>query len=208
MSVDINKLRKLSDKELLGYLKPHTPYTIEAVQIAVELLEKERKYVFSEDEKLKIDEVIHLKEQDNLKDFQEYQEDYSVPDTPENSHYPKIHSKKYVLSMGTTFTSLVSGYYIYQNLKDLDLNTNANKRKIIASAVFGFIVLVILLVLYHLYGYDFMKDYEARNSSYGKYRLTANNVYFYLYIVVNGFFAYVIWSDFIPKRLQYRSKNT
>ena len=80
MSIDISKVRKLSDKELLGYLKPNTPYTIEALLLAVDILEKERKYIFSESEKLKIDEVINQKEQDNLRDFQEYNDDYSVPD--------------------------------------------------------------------------------------------------------------------------------
>lgn len=208
MSVDINKLRKLSDKELLGYLKPHTPYTIEAVQIVIDLLEKERKYVFSEDEKLKINEIIHLKEQDNLKDFQEYQEDFSVPDTPENSHYPKLHSKKYVLSMGTAFSSLATGYYIFINLKDLGLNSKINRRKLIAASVFGFIVLVTLLLLYHFYGYNVIKEYEPKNRSYGIYKLTANKAYIYLYILINVLFSYVIWDDFIPKRLQYRPKNT
>jgi len=208
MSIDISKIRKLSDKELLGYLKPNTPYTIEAVLLAVDILEKERKYIFSEDEKLKTQEVIHLKEQDNLRDFQEYNEDYSVPDTPENSHFPKLHSKKYVLSMGTTFSSVAAGYFIFYNLKDLDLNSKTNVRKLIASSMFGAIVLVSLLLLYHFYGYDFMKDYEAKNKGYGRYRLTANNVYVYLYILVNGLFSYVIWGDFMPKRLQYRSKNT
>lgn len=207
MSVNINKLRKLPNTELLNYLKPKSPYTIEAVQLAVEVLEKERNYVFSEDEKLKINEIILLKEQDNLKDFQEYQDDYSVPDTPENNHYPKLHSKKYVLSIGTTFTSLVSGYYVYQNLKYLNLNTKSNTLKLIASALFGFAVLVALLLLYHFYGYDFMKDYESKYTGYSRYKPRANNMYFFIYIIVNVLFSYIIWSDFIPKRLKYRSKE-
>ena len=207
MSIDISKIRKLSDKELLGYLKPNTPYTIEALLLAVDILEKERKYIFSESEKLKIDEVINQKEQDNLRDFQEYNDDYSVPDTPENSHYPKLHSKKYILSMGITFSSLAAGYFIFYNLKDLGLNSKINTRKLIASSIFGFVVLVTLLLLYHFYGYDFMKDYESKYTGYSRYRLTANNVYVYLYILVNGLFSYVIWDDYIPKRLQYRSKN-
>lgn len=207
MSIDISKIRKLSDKELLGYLKPNTPYTIEALLLAVDILEKERKYIFSESEKLKIDEVINQKEQDNLRDFQEYNDDYSVPDTPENSHYPKLHSKKYILSMGITFSSLAAGYFIFYNLKDLGLNSKINTRKLIASSIFGFIVLVTLLLLYHFYGYYFMKDYESKYTGYSRYRLTANNVYVYLYILVNGLFSYVIWDDYIPKRLQYRSKN-
>jgi len=208
MSIDISKVRKLSDKELLGYLKPNTPYTIEALLLAVDILEKERKYIFSESEKLKIDEIINQKEQDNLRDFQEYNDDYSVPDTPENSHYPKLHSKKYVLSMGITFSSLAAGYFIFYNLKDLGLNSKINTRKLIASSIFGFVVLVTFLLLYHFYGYDFMKDYESKYTGYSKYRLTANNVYVYIYLLMNGLFSYVIWDDYIPKRLQYRSKNT
>ncbi|KAA5533086.1 hypothetical protein [Paenimyroides baculatum] len=208
MSIDISKIRKLSDKELLGYLKPNTPYTIEALLLAVDILEKERKYIFSESEKLKIDEVINQKEQDNLRDFQEYNDDYSVPDTPENSHYPKLHSKKYVLSMGITFSSLAAGYFIFYNLKDLGLNSKINTRKLIASSIFGFVALVTFLLLYHFYGYDFMKDYESKYTGYSRYRLTANNVYVYLYLLMNGLFSYVIWDDYIPKRLQYRSKNT
>jgi len=53
MSIDISKIRKLSDKELLSYLKPNTPYTIEALLLAVDILEKERKFVFSESENYK-----------------------------------------------------------------------------------------------------------------------------------------------------------
>lgn len=208
MSVDISKIRKLSDKELLGYLKPNTPYTIEALLVAVDILEKERKYIFSESEKLKIDEVINQKEQDNLRDFQEYNDDYSVPDTPENSHYPKLHSKKYVLSIGITFSSLAAGYFIFYNLKDLGLNSKINTRKLIASSIFGFVVLLTFLLLYHFYGYDFMKDYESKYTRYSRYRLTANNVYVYIYLLMNGLFSYVIWDDYIPRRLQYRSKNT
>lgn len=208
MSIDISKIRKLSDKELLGYLKPNTPYTIEALLLAVDILEKERKYIFSESEKLKIDEVINQKEHDNLRDFQEYNDDYSVPDTPENSHYPKLHSKKYVLSMGITFSSLAAGYFIFYNLKDLGLNSKINTRKLIASSIFGFVVLLTFLLLYHFYGYDFMKDYEYKYTGYSRYRLTANNVYVYIYLLMNGLFSYVIWDDYIPKRLQYRSKNT
>ncbi|MEG0917111.1 MAG: hypothetical protein RSF68_08870 [Myroides sp.] len=208
MSIDISKVRKLSDKELLGYLKPNTPYTIEALLLAVDILEKERKYIFSESEKLKIDEVINQKEQDNLRDFQEYNDDYSVPDTPENSHYPKLHSKKYVLSMGITFSSLAAGYFIFYNLKDLGLNSKINTRKLIASSIFGFVVLLTFLLLYHFYGYDFMKDYESKYTGYSRYRLTANNVYVYIYLLMNGLFSYIIWDDYIPKRLQYRSKNT
>lgn len=208
MSIDISKIRKLSDKELLGYLKPNTPYTIEALLLAVDILEKERKYIFSESDKLKIDEIINQKEQDNLRDFQEYNDDYSVPDTPENSHYPKLHSKKYVLSMGITFSSLAAGYFIFYNLKDLGLNSKINTRKLIASSIFGFVVLLTFLLLYHFYGYDFMKDYESKYTGYSRYRLTANNVYVYIYLLMNGLFSYVIWDDYIPKRLQYRSKNT
>lgn len=207
MSIDISKIRKLSDKELLSYLKPNTPYTIEAVLLAFDILEKERKFVFSEDEKLKIDEVINLKEQDNLRNFQEYNDDYSVPDTPENNHLPKLHSKKYVLSMGATFSSLVAGYFILINVKDLGLNSKINTRKLIASSIFGFVVLVTLLLLYHFYRYDFMKDYEAKNTGYSRYKLTANNVYVYLYLLVNGLFSYAIWGDYIPKKLKYRSKK-
>lgn len=208
MSVDISKVRKLSDKELLGYLKPNTPYTIEALLLAVDILEKERKYIFSESEKLKIDEVINQKEQDNLRDFQEYNDDYSVPDTPENSHYPKLHSKKYVLSIGITFSSLAAGYFIFYNLKDLGLNSKINTRKLIASSIFCFVVLLTFLLIYHFYGYDFMKDYESKYTRYSRYRLTANNVYVYIYLLMNGLFSYVIWDDYIPRRLQYRSKNT
>ena len=204
MSIDISKIRKLSDKELLRYLKPNTPYTIEAILLVVDVLEKERKYIFSENEKLKINEVIHLKEQDNLRNSEEY----SVPDTPENSHFPKLYSKKYVLSMGTAFSSVAAGYYIFFNLKDLGLNSKINVRKLVASSVFGFIVLIALILLYHFYGYDFMKDYEPKNKRYGIYKLTANKAYIYLYILVNVLFSYVIWDDFMPKRLQYRSKNT
>ena len=202
MDVKKELLRTFSNAKLLAYLDDNSKFVHQACVYAYDILKNERGISFSEEENQRIARLLERKEKGEQPEIQE------VADTPENAHYPKLHSKKYILSIGTGFTSLAAGYFILENLKDLGLNTKAYKRKVVASALFGFTVLLALLTLYYLYGYDLMLDYEKTHPyRYGRYKLTANNSFIYLYVITNGFFSYIIWNDFIPKEIKYRPKS-
>lgn len=207
MSVSVNYLKKLSDKELLKYIDKNNIYTSEATLLAVDILKKERNYTFSQEELQTIEQVVAFKIQREKEFDIRYNEDYIVEDTLENQHFPKIESKPYVLSISAFFSVIVGAYLISQNLKELKLNSKSNVRKLVASTIFASIVILSLLIIYHFYGYDYMLEYEKSEQSYRRYRITADNTYLILYVILNWFFTLVIWSDYISPELKYRAKN-
>lgn len=208
MRINKSYFRKLSDQELLKYLKTNTPYTSEAVKLAVDILEKERKYLFTDEDKIQINELIQLKKQNALTRSQEYNEDYMVLDSPENSHFPKLHSKTYIVGIGTAFSVLAAGYFVLQNLKDLNLNHQLKNRKLILSTIFCFAILIGFMSIYYLYGYEIMLENDKSSTrSFRRYRFNADTAFFYIYIFVNFFLTHVIWGEFMPSNQKYRAKN-
>lgn len=206
MGVSIHKLRKLTDTQLLKYLKSDAPYTVKAVEMAKSILENERQYVFSEQEIISINQIILQKKAAELEAVQEYNQDYIMPDTLENAHYPKLHSLKYVMTVGGFFIG-AAGHCVYENLDELGLMNKSLKTKIITLSTVGVLVLITLLLAYYFFGYDLMLVYEQNNHrNYGRYRLTANNVFIFIFFIVNGLFSYAIWKYFMPEKTKYRAK--
>ena len=162
--MNINLIRKLSDKELLSYIGKKNIYTSEAVTLAVQILEKERNYKFTEEEYQKIAEVIKYKDDLKLDRAQVYENGDEVADVPENSHLPKINSETYILSV-SIFSVLVTGFLMYDNLKILEINTKKNIRELIILVAIFSIIITSALVFYDIYGYDYMLEYEESDHS-------------------------------------------
>ena len=205
MGMNINLIRKLSDKELLSYIGKKNMYTSEAVTLAVQILEKERNYKFTEEEYQKIAEVIKYKDDLKLDRAQVYENGDEVADVPENSHLPKINSETYILSV-SIFSVLVTGFLMYDNLKILEINTKKNIRELIILVAIFSIIITSALVFYDIYGYDYMLEYEESDYSNRRYRLTANNSYFFIYVILNLFFSSIIWNVFMKSGIKYRAK--
>lgn len=203
--MNVNLIRKLSDKELLAYMDEKNMYTSEAVALAVIILEKERNYKFTEEEYKKIAEVIKYKDDLKLDRAQVYEYGDEVGDVQENSHLPKINSETYVISV-CIFSVLVSGFLIYDNLKILEIDSKKNKRELIILVTIFSIIITSALVFYDVYGYDYMLEYEERDHSYSRYRITANNSYFFIYVILNFLFSFIIWNVFMKSGMKYRAK--
>src|SRR5690606_9293493 len=96
MSIDKSKIRKLSDKELLGYLKEDNKFVGDACEIAFDILIKERNHNFSEAEIIRIKHmIINKRSTDFLKDND--LDNNIVIDTKENEQYVKMYSKTNII---------------------------------------------------------------------------------------------------------------
>jgi len=153
MSIDISKIRKLSDKELLGYLKEDNKFVGDACESAFEILTKERNYNFSEAESVRIKQmIINKRSKDFLKDND--LDDNIVIDSKENEEYEKMYSKTNIIVLGVVLSPLVCFYMLFENLRTGIKLEKGALTKIVLVLVGAFLLLLIfdqiILVLVYL----------------------------------------------------------
>lgn len=153
MSVDINKLRKLSNKELLSYLKADNRFVADACEYALKILMKERSYSFTDEESAKINQmIVEKRTTEFLRDND--LDDNIVIDTEENKDFVKLYSKTNIIILGVVLSPLVCFYMLFENLrKGIKLEKTA-LTKIVIVLLGAFLLLLIsnhiILVLIYL----------------------------------------------------------
>ncbi len=153
MSIDKSKIRKLSDKELLGYLKEDNKFVGDACEIAFDILIKERNHNFSEAEIIRIKHmIINKRSTDFLKDND--LDNNFVIDTKENEQYVKMYSKTNIIVLGAILSPLVCFYMLFENLRTGIKLEKGALIKIVLVLVGAFLLLLIfdqiILVLVYL----------------------------------------------------------
>lgn len=153
MSIDKSKIRKLSDKELLGYLKEDNKFVGDACEIAFDILIKERNHNFSEAEIIRIKHmIINKRSTDFLKDND--LDDNIVIDAKENEQYVKMYSKTNIIVLGAILSPLVCFYMLFENLRTGIKLEKGALIKIVLVLVGAFLLLLIfdqiILVLVYL----------------------------------------------------------
>lgn len=204
MSVDINKLRKLSDKELLNYLKQDNKFVGDAIECAFNILSKERNHNFSEAELVRVEQMItHKRTSAFLKDNN--LDDNIVIDTEENKDVVRLYSKTNIIFIGVLLSPLVCFYMLFENLRTGIKLEKGALTKIVLVLVGAFLLLLIfdqiILVLVYLvlvslidlgsvFGFDILKSI-----------IRIVSIYFIVKFTVD-----YLWKNYIGET-KYRSKD-
>lgn len=182
-----NVLSKLSNKELENYLTPENRFVPEAVQMAFEILE-ERGRVFTEAEKINIQNIIQHKKETEAITKQEEIEDWKDHIT-NNPSAIKLYSRTLIL---------VSSFFLGTFFGAVLLSLNFLKLKKYIPAVFTFLLGMIYVPLQY-YAYNFLLDNHLVTAS----RYSLRN----LPIIAGPLILIVIWVTTMPKRIVYRSQT-
>jgi hypothetical protein len=197
MRVKRSVLQNLSTKELEDYIKDDSRFVPEAIEFAYEILRNERNIQFSEEESLRIENLIssklvHHEKQKKLNSF----EPNLVEDSTENNKIPKLHTKTEIIFHSSVFISFVGAYLLHKNLKIL--NKNSPKHVLVL------ILFVLFILTFDYFLYEFMVSHQAELSKI-KYKRFGN---FGIFITIRGITNFVlvnlIWNYFFGKNFHYR----
>ena len=182
-----NVLSKLSNKELENYLNSQNRFVPKAVQMAFEILE-ERGRIFTEAEKINIQNSIHHKKETEAAKKHEETEDWKDHITNDPSAV-KLYSRTLIL---------VSSFFLGTFFGAVLLSLNFLKLKKYNPAVFTFLLGMIYVPLQY-YAYNFLLDNHLVTAS----RYSLRN----LPIIAGPLILIVIWVTTMPKRIVYRSQS-
>lgn len=179
-------LEKLSNRELKLYLSSNSRYTPEAIQLAFEILQK-RGIIFSEEEKLKIEQLIQSKKEEEIQKKQEeidLEKDYITDDESAISLYPRA----LVIAFGFCLGAFSGSVLLALNLIKLKKYKDA-----FGVLFFGIAFTILQYFLVNLL-------YETRIDSV-RYRASPE----LLFASIGALLLYFIWIECIPKKMPYRS---
>ncbi|MDW9381632.1 hypothetical protein [Chryseobacterium sp. JV558] len=183
--VNRSVLRKLSNQELEGYLKEGNRFVPEAVQIAFEILE-ERGRVFSEVEKISVQQLIqNKKEEEEAKRTEEVEvwKDHIT----EDPNAVKLHSRIAILIVSVFFGTIPGSILLFLNFIQLKKYPAA-----ILALMYGFLFFMVQK-------YVLLSDFDPNSIS----RLSPEIGV----IAVGALGLLVIWVVATPKKLPYRQKS-
>ncbi|TDX83116.1 hypothetical protein [Epilithonimonas xixisoli] len=184
--VNRNVLKKLSDSELEKYLKEDSRFVPEAVQIAFEILE-ERGRIFSDEDTLRIKEII-LNKKDSQETEKIEKQEIGKDHITEDPNAIMLHSRGVILFFGVFF-GFISGALL--------LSFNCFKIKKYKDGI-GIIILGILFSILQHFGIPLMHQIKT-NNHITSYRLSPE-----VFFTILGFLIlYFIWIETI-KKLPYR----
>ena len=182
-----NVLSKLSNKELENYLNPENRFVPEAVQMAFKILE-ERGRVFTEREKINIQNIIQHKKETEAITKQEEIEDWKDHITNDPSAV-KLYSRTLIL---------VSSFFLGTFFGAVLLALNFLKLKKYIPATFTFLFGTIYLPLQY-YVYNFLVENNLVTSS----RYSPET----FPVILGPIILIIIWVTTMPKRIVYRSQS-
>ncbi len=182
-----NVLNKLSSTELEGYLSPENRFVPETVQIAFEIL-NDRGHVFTEAEKINIQNIIQHKKETEAAKKHEETEDWKDHITNDPSAV-KLYSRTLIL---------VSSFFLGTFFGAVLLSLNFLKLKKYVPAVFTFLFGMIYVPLQY-YVYNFLIENHLATTS----RYSLEN----LPIIAGPLILIVIWVTTMLKRIVYRPQS-
>lgn len=182
-------LRKLSNRELEGYLKTGNRFVPEAVQFAFEILE-ERGRIFSEQEKTVVQQLIqHKKEEEEAKLSEEHElwKDHIT----EDANAIKLFPRELILLIGGIFGTIPGA---------LLLGFNFIKLKKYGAAILTFIFGITFLPFQ-----NFLVPLIYKESTQGFFTYRKSPEFFMA--AVGALLLLVFWVLFTPKKLPYRAAS-
>ncbi|MCY0970230.1 hypothetical protein [Chryseobacterium wangxinyae] len=182
-----NVLNKLSSTELEGYLSPENRFVPEAVQMASEILE-ERGRVFTEAEKINIQNIIQHKKETEAAKKDEETEDWK----------DHITNDPFAVKLYSRTLILVSSFFLGTFFGAVLLSLNFLKLKKYVPAVFTLLFGTIYVPLQY-YVYNFLIENHLTTTS----RYSLEN----LPIIAGSLILIVIWVTTMPKRIVYRPQS-
>lgn len=182
-----NVLNKLSSRELENYLNPENRFIPEAVQMAFEILE-ERGRIFTEKEKINIQDIIQDKKETEAAKTQEEIEDWKDHITNDPSAV-RLHSRTLIM---------VSSIFLGTFFGAVLLSLNLLKLKKYVQSVFAFLFGLFYLPLQY-YAHNFLvENHDVTSSRYSLENLP---------IITGPLILIVIWVVTMPKKIVYRSQS-
>jgi hypothetical protein len=180
-------LSKISNKELENYLNPENRFVPEAVQMAFEILE-ERGRVFTETEKINIQNSIQYKKETEATKKHEETEDWKDHITNDPS----------AVTLYSRTLILVSSLFLGTFFGAVLLSLNFLKLKKYTPAVFTLLFGISFVPLQY-YFYNFL----IRNDLVKSSRYSLEN----LPIIAGSLILILIWVTTMPKRIVYTSQS-
>jgi len=202
MDFDENLLKKMSNKELLQYLKKDNKFIYKASKYAFDILQNERGIIFSDQELADINLV--LEEKKNI--AQETITDKLVlDDTLENEKYSLLYSENNIIFLSAIFSPIIGAVLLYLNIK----KESVVDRKKVFYILLYLIITFILILFYNLVLAKYVDIFVhelGKNSSYIRWRPYETTIKIGYKIMINFWGISFLWKKFIGKK-KYRSEN-
>jgi hypothetical protein len=182
----INKkiIEKLSDRELENYIKPDSRFMGMAISYAYEILQSRGK-TFSEDEKLRIEQMISQKTNAEQAEKAKFSKGWDQNMT-KNETAVELYSNKFIW-----IYSVIFGVILGAVLQAMNFNRLKNTKGVYLSILFG--------VLYTIFQVSLLTYIEDRG-----YKIPNGTFLFSALGAAGLFYIRERWS---PKNLEYRSRS-
>lgn len=199
-------LRKLSTSILNEYIKNDSRFTAQAIEYAFEILQQERGIYFSDEEILRIQNLLQKKtiaEQPSYIRKQE-QENKNL-DIESITNQSSIFSKNNIIFLSIIFSPLLGGVLLFYNLKLLKKSNTKNIILIFSYLVLSFLFIVLFNISYTNYLQGFISS--IFNSDYLNFRYSATTFKITFKTMINLLFISYLWKIFFGEHFSYQSKD-
>ncbi|MBP7356691.1 MAG: hypothetical protein KA871_01115 [Cloacibacterium sp.] len=206
MEASKNTLRKMPTDRLIEYLKEDNRYVSRAVEYAFEILQQERGIYFSDEEILRIQNLLQKKtiaEQPSyIKKREQENKNLNIESVTNQS---SIFSKNSIIFLSIIFSPLLGGALLFYNLKVLKKSNTKNIIFIFSYLVLSFLFIFLFNILYTNYLQGFISS--IFNSDYLNFRYSATTFKIAFKTMINLLFISYLWEIFFGKHFSYQSKD-
>lgn len=182
-------LEKLSNQELNNYLKPESRYVAEAIEMAFEILKK-RNVTFDTSETESIKSLIEKRREDEAKAEEDLKLDLQDFETQNPEAFP-LQSRNLIFGFSMLFGTFAGSLLLAQNCYKLNKKSEA-----VTVIAFGIIYTLMQVFLFSYFeGVPTKTDISIKKSPE------------MLFAILGSFILYVVWSDVVPKKFEYRQAS-
>ncbi|MGL6037791.1 hypothetical protein [Soonwooa sp.] len=182
-------LEKLSNQELNNYLKPHSRYVAEAIEMAFKIL-KQRQVIFEPSETERIKSLIKNRREEEIKSQEEKALEHKDSITENPDAFP-LQSRFLVTSFALIFGTFSGSILLAYNCVRLKKTSSG-----IGVLIFGLIFTILQILAFpYLKMMSDHKFFSLRKSPE------------MLFSAIGFLMLFFVWSEVIPKKFEYRQDS-
>lgn len=180
-------LEKLSDYELQLYLKPTSRYIAEAIDMAFDIL-KNRGILFSEEETLRIKNLIKTREKEEIEKEKELEFEEHI--TEDVNAFP-LYSRHLIVTFCILFGTISGALLLAINCFKLKKHS-----QMLGVLFFGIVFTVLQITIFPLF-------MEMNSDNFTPLRKSPE----LLFGCVGGLILFFLWSEIVPKKFVYKEAS-